>query len=447
MEILTWIILTALIFFGLGLFLGGYINSLRNKSKISALETEKFHLSDSVSELESQLIGKDTLLQQSEQERHQLQLNLVRKEGEIKSLGEKIETGKLELEKLEKRFQLEFENLATKLLERTSDKFTLKNKENIESILNPLNEKIKTFEQKVDQTHKENIATHSALKQQIFGLEKLNQQLSQEALNLTKALKGDNKAQGNWGEFVLKRVLEKSNLEEGREYFIQQSHIGEAGNRLMPDVVIQLPENKKMVIDSKVSLTAYERYSNTEDKDEQRKYLKEHITSLKFHVESLHKKKYDELYKIESPDFVLMFIPIEPALYVAQNEDNSFFYTAFEKNILLVSPTTLLSVLRTIDTLWKNEKQQQHAVEIAQHAGSLYHKFKILLDDLETVGNRLNSTSTAYESAMKKLTGNQNLIKDIDRLEKLGVSPKSRIENKWLKKADIDASETSASGY
>lgn len=423
---------------GIAFIVGGYIQKLRQQTQVGSLQSENSHLSERLNTYEAQLETRGNQLQESEQIREQLKMDLIRREEEQKTLIEKLESNKTELEKLEKRFQTEFENLANKLLETTSDKFTLKNKENIESILKPLNEKIKTFEEKVDQTHKENIAYHSSLKEQIFGLKELNQTMTQEAANLTKALKGDSKAQGNWGEFVLKRVLEKSNLEEGREFFIQQSTVAGDGSRLMPDVVVQLPDNKKMVIDSKVSLTAYERYSSSEDKEEQRKLLKEHINSLKLHIESLHKKKYDELYRIESPDFVLMFIPIEPALYLAQNEDNSFFYSAFEKNILLVSPTTLLSVLRTIDTLWKNEKQQQNAVEIAQHAASLYHKFKILLDDLETVGNRLNSTSQAYESAMKKLTGNQNLIKDIDRLEKLGVSPKSRIENKWLKKAQAD---------
>jgi DNA recombination protein RmuC len=262
--------------------------------------------------------------------------------------------------------------------------------------------------------------------------------MTKEATNLTRALKGDSKAQGNWGELVLENVLEKSNLVKDREYFVQQSFKREDGSRVMPDVIIHLPDNKRMVIDSKVSLTAYEKYTRAEDEEERKGHLKDHIRSIKLHIEQLSQKKYEDLYQTETPDFVLLFVPIEPALYIAQNEDSEFFYTAFNKNILLVSPTTLLSVLRTIDTLWKNEKQQQNAVEIAQHASSLYAKFKNLLDDLETVGNRLKSTSTAYESAMKKLTGKQNLIKDIDKLEKLGISPKSKIGTKWLKRSTDD---------
>src|SRR5690554_4623293 len=196
-----------------------------------------------------------------------------------------------------------------------------------------------------------------------------------------------------------------------------------------------------MVIDSKVSLTAYERYVNEEDETVKLQHLKEHIRSLHNHIKQLSQKKYEDLYKMTSPDFVLMFIPIEPALYLAQNNDSSFFYTAFQQNILLVSPTTLLSTLRTIDAIWSNEKQHQNALEIAQHASSLYHKFKILLDDLEAVGNRIESTRNAYSGAMKKLTGNQNLIKDITRLKKLGVAPKEEIKTAWLDRANVDSDE------
>jgi DNA recombination protein RmuC len=221
-------------------------------------------------------------------------------------------------------------------------------------------------------------------------------------------------------------------LVKDREYFVQQAHESEEGKKLLPDVVLHLPGDKRMVIDSKVSLVAYEKYVNEEDEGQRARCLKNHLRSLNSHIQDLSSKKYEDLYKMQSPDFVLMFIPVEPALYLAQNSDNSFFYTAFQKNILLVSPTTLLSVLRTIDTLWSNEKQQQNALEIANHAASLYHKFKLLLDELETVGSRLRSTTNAYDGAMKKLTGQQNLIKDIEQLETLGISPKQKISQKWL---------------
>lgn len=359
-----------------------------------------------------------------------------------KTLKNKLDNQENDQIEKQKQLRNEFELLANKIFEDKSSTFKKESKESIESILNPLKDKIKDFEKKVDDSQKESVGMHSALKTQLDSLKDLNQQMSKETINLTKALKGDSKAQGNWGEIVLENVLEKSGLEKDREYFVQQSFTLEDGSRVLPDVVIHLPDNKKMIVDSKVSLTAYEKYVSSEDKELKKKFLKEHVKSLKNHIAELNNKKYEDLYKIESPDFVLMFIPIEPALYLAQNEDQNFFYTAFNKNILLVSPTTLLSTLRTIDAIWKNEKQQQNAMEIAKHAASLYSKFKSLLDDLEIVGNRIRSTGTAYESAMKKLTGNQNLIKDIDKLDKLGVQPKSKISQKWLERANENKEHT-----
>ena len=366
---------------------------------------------------------------------------LTQKNSEYKNLQEKLEEQKAEVEKLQEKFTKEFENLANKILDQKSEKFTSLNKENIQNILNPLQEKIKTFEEKVEKNSNDFIERHAQLGKQLQFLNEQNVKISEEANNLTRALKGENKTQGNWGELILERVLEKSGLIKDREYFIQKVHQDVEGNKFLPDVVLHLPGDKKMVIDSKVSLVAYEKYANEENEEKRGKYLKEHLKSLNSHIQDLSSKKYEDLYKIQSPDFVLMFIPIEPALYLAQNFDNSFFYTAFQKNILLVSPTTLLSVLRTIDTLWSNENQQQNALEIANHAASLYHKFKILLDDLEVVGNRIISTSTAYETAMKKLTGQQNLIKDIEKLEVLGISPKQKIPQKWLAKAQAENGE------
>ncbi|NJW52763.1 DNA recombination protein RmuC [Salinimicrobium oceani] len=361
-----------------------------------------------------------------------LSTQLTQRDSEYRNLQEKLEAQKSELEKLQEKFSTEFENLANKILEQKSEKFTNINKENIEQILNPLQEKIKNFEEKVEKNSNDFIARHSQLGERLQQLHEQNIKISEEANNLTRALKGENKTQGNWGELILERVLEKSGLVKDREYFVQQAHESEEGKKLLPDVVLHLPGDKRMVIDSKVSLVAYEKYVNEEDEGQRARCLKDHLRSLNSHIQDLSSKKYEDLYKMQSPDFVLMFIPVEPALYLAQNSDNSFFYTAFQKNILLVSPTTLLSVLRTIDTLWSNEKQQQNALEIANHAASLYHKFKLLLDELETVGSRLRSTTNAYDGAMKKLTGQQNLIKDIEQLETLGISPKQKISQKWL---------------
>ncbi|MDT0643299.1 DNA recombination protein RmuC [Zunongwangia sp. F363] len=371
-------------------------------------------------------------------EKDLLSTSLTRKNADFDHLLERQREQKKEMENLQEKFSVQFENLANKILEQKSEKFTSLNKENIQNILNPLQEKIRTFEEKVSKNNDDFISRHAELGNYLKILNEQNLKISEEANNLTRALKGENKTQGNWGELILERVLEKSGLEKDREYFIQKAYKDEEGNKVLPDVVIHLPNDKKMIIDSKVSLSAYEKYVNEEDENLRSRYLKDHLKSLSNHILQLSAKKYEDLHGGDSPDFVLMFVPVEPALYLAQELDNSFFYTAFQKNILLVSPTTLLSTLRTIDTIWSNEKQQQNALEIANHAASLYHKFKILLDELEVVGNRLKSTSTAYNGAMKKLTGQQNLIKDIDKLESLGISPKQKLPQEWLKRAKIE---------
>ncbi|CAM4137842.1 DNA recombination protein RmuC [Gillisia limnaea] len=454
------IILIFIFALALGIYLGRLVSSLKNKGEQTVLKEQKIQLTLQIEDYKSQLnnqldnfkIEQHTIkseaavqLQKTENERDSIRKEkdflsdeLTRRNSEFENLQQRNLEQKEEVEKLQEKFTKEFENLANKILDQKSEKFTLLNKENIQNILNPLNEKIKVFEEKVERNNTDFIERHSQLGEYLKNLNEQSIKISEEANNLTKALKGENKTQGNWGELILEKVLEKSGLVKDREYFVQKAYTDEDGNKTLPDVVIHLPNDKRMVIDSKVSLTAYERYSNEENEDLKSKYLKAHVKSLSNHILELSSKKYEDIHKIKSPDFVLMFIPIEPALYLAQNTDGSFFYTAFQKNILLVSPTTLLSTLRTIDTIWSNEKQQHNATEIAKHAASLYHKFKLLLDDLETVGTRLDATSNAYQTAMKKLTGNQNLIKDIDKLEVLGISPKQKINKTWITQSYIE---------
>ena len=297
------------------------------------------------------------------------------------SLQQLLDSQKEEIVKIQEEAKLQFENLANKILEEKTLKFTEQNQQNLKNILNPLQEKITDFEKKVENTHKESIDYHAALRQQILGLKEMNLQMSKETLNLTKALKGDSKIQGNWGELVLERVLEKSGLEKGREYEIQKSFTTEEGNRVQPDVIINLPDGKKMIVDSKVSLTAYEKYINEEDDEQKSSFLKEHVNSLKRHVEQLGSKNYQHLYQMESPDFVLLFIPIEPAFAIALNEDTQLYNKAFERNIVIVTPSTLLATLRTIDSMWTNQKQQENAYEIARQAGALYDKFDGFVTD------------------------------------------------------------------
>ena len=392
---------------GLGaFFLGRYLAQLKQKGTSAILEAQ-------VAQERATNQQKSQALEVLQSEKERLSQDLIRSQSQGEHLTAKLNDQKKELENIQERFTSEFENLAQKILEAKSEKFTKQNQENLNLVLKPLQEKIEQFEKRVESTHKDNIDYHASLRQQIIGLTQLNEQMSREATNLTKALKGDSKLQGNWGELVLERVLEKSGLEKDREYYVQQSFTNEHGQRLLPDVVLHLPEGKKMIIDSKVSLTAYERFVNAEDEVEQLKQLKEHVGSLKKHVDQLSAKNYHDLYDIESPDFVLLFVPIEPAFAVALNQDNSLYTAAFEKNIVIVTPTTLLATLRTIDSMWSNEKQQQNALEIATHAGRLYDAFVRLSEDLLKVGEQMDRAKGTYADAMNKLTdGKGNLVGD-----------------------------------
>jgi DNA recombination protein RmuC len=423
-----------------GFFIGKYVASLQHNSEKSATNERANLLQSQFDELKNNTEKQFSELTKEREdirrEKDFLNTELTRRNAEYENLKLQNTSQKEEVEKLQEKFTKEFENLANKILDEKSNKFTEQNKENIKNILNPLQEKINTFEKKVEQTHKESIDYHAALRQQIVGLKDLNEQMSKETTNLTKALKGDSKMQGNWGELVLERVLEKSGLEKDREYFVQQSFTLDDGQRVMPDVVIYLPDSKKMVIDSKVALTAYERYSNEENEDLRGTHLKEHITSLKRHVDQLSEKNYQDLYDIESPDFILMFVPIEPAFAIAINQDSKLYNQAFEKNIVIVTPSTLLATLRTIDTMWNNEKQQRNAIEIARQAGALYDKFEGLVKDLTGVGKKIDDAKKDYSAAMNKLVeGRGNLITSVERLKKMGAKAKKSLPEAIIKRA------------
>lgn len=389
-------------------------------------------------QLEAQIVAKELI----RTEKDSLAIQLSKKEVDFENLWERNKEQKEEVEKLQEKFTIEFENLANKILEEKSNKFTEQNKENMKNILTPLQDKIQLFEKKVEDTHKESIDYHAALRQQILGLREMNIQMSKETINLTKALKGDSKMQGNWGELVLERVLEKSGLEKGREYEVQQAFTTQDGNRVFPDVVINLPDGKKMIVDSKVSLTAYEKYINEEDDTLKIGYQKEHVLSIKRHVEQLGAKNYQDLYQIESPDFVLLFIPIEPAFAMALNEDTSLYNKAFEKNIVIVTPATLLATLRTIDSMWTNQKQQENALEIARQAGALYDKFEGFVGDLIKIGKKIDESKTEYSSAMNKLVeGKGNLIVSVEKLKKMGAKAKKALPENIVNLADKDENQ------
>jgi len=434
----------------LGIYLGKALFLAKSKTEIVSLEER---LNASINQLQAQKnqfesdkinFEKQLQLSHSEKEnirteKDSLAIQLSKKEVDFENLWERHKEQKSEINELQDKFTKEFENLANKILEEKSAKFTEQNSENMKNILLPLQDKIHGFEQKVEQTHKESIDYHAALRQQIVGLSEMNAQMSKETLNLTKALKGDSKMQGNWGELVLERVLEKSGLEKGREYEVQQSFTTIEGNKVFPDVVINLPDGKKMIVDSKVSLVAYEKWVNEESEILKIEFLKEHVNSIKRHVEQLGNKNYHDLYQIESPDFVLLFIPIEPAFAIALNEDAALYNKAFDKNIVIVTPSTLLATLRTIDSMWANQKQQENAFEIARQAGALYDKFEGFVVDLVKIGNKIKDTKTEYENAMSKLVdGRGNLISSVEKLKKMGAKAKKSLPENIVTRASVE---------
>ncbi len=425
----------------IGVFIGKLLFLAKSQSEKSYLEErlnnlkEQYQIekSDWDTKLQQVIEEKETI----RNERESINIQLTKKEVDFENLWQRNQEQKEEVEKLQEKFTKEFENLANKILDEKSNKFTEQNKENMKNILSPLQEKIQLFEKKVDDTHKESIDYHAALRQQILGLRDMNIQMSKETLNLTKALKGDSKMQGNWGELILERVLEKSGLEKDREYFVQQSHTNGEGNRVFPDVVINLPDGKKMIVDSKVSLTAYEKFINEEDDSLKNGFLKEHVSSIKRHVEQLGDKNYQDLYQMESPDFVLLFIPMEPAFALALNEDTTLYNKAFEKNIVIVTPSTLLATLRTIDSMWANQKQQENAFEIARQAGALYDKFEGFVADLIKVGKKIDESKVEYQGAMSKLVdGKGNLITSVEKLKKMGAKAKKALPDNILNRAE-----------
>ncbi len=436
MDAIIGYIITGACFIIIGYFLGNYIQTLKTRSTQSTLLERENQLQKSLAQIEGRLIAAEKQQKDLQDEKEQLGNQIVRYQADLENLGLKNREQKEEVEKIQEKFTKEFENLANKILDEKSAKFTEQNRENIKNILTPLQEKIQLFEKKVEDSQKESVGMHSALKEQLANLHTQNLKITQEAENLTKALKGDSKMQGNWGELVLERVLEKSGLEKDREYTVQQSFTRADGTRVLPDVIINLPDGKKMIVDSKVSLTDYERFVNAEDEFRD-KFLKDHINSLRRHVDQLSAKKYEDLYEMESPDFVLMFIPIEPAFAIAINNDSSLYNKAFEQNIIIVTPTTLLATLRTIDSMWNNEKQQRNAMEIARQAGALYDKFEGFVTDLTKVGKKMDEAKIEYRGAMNKLVeGKGNIVNSIERLKKMGAKAKKSIPEAILKRAD-----------
>jgi DNA recombination protein RmuC len=362
--------------------------------------------------------------------------SLSASEADYRNLEEKLSERKKEVDTLQERFGAEFKNLANDILEKNSAKFTDLNKNSMSELLNPLKDKILTFEKKVEEAYDKELRDKISLREEVKKLYELNNRISEEANNLTRALKGDTKKQGDWGEVILETVLERSGLTKDREYRKQVISTNAGGETIKPDYLVMLPDNRHIIIDSKVSLVAYENFVNMDDENARPKFLKAHLESMKNHVKILSDKNYFSSLEFNTPDFVLMFVPIESSFSVALQADQELFNYAWEKRIVIVSPTTLLATMRTVASIWKMDKQSQHAFQIAEESGKLYDKFKLFMDDMVKVGNQLNSTRSTYEDAMKKLvTGRGNLVNQAEKIREMGAKNTRKIDEKIRQRA------------
>jgi DNA recombination protein RmuC len=390
------------------------------KAEINSLKNEKESLRADFKE------EKDRLLKELKEEQSKFleaSTSLEKARTFFKAQEEKITEQKKEIEETQKKLTTEFENIANKILDEKSKKFTEQNKTNLDTILNPLKERIKDFEEKVDKTYKADSTERTTLKAEIKQLVELNKQVSDEANNLTKALKGDNKAQGNWGEVILEKILERSGLSKERgEYKTQVTLTNSQNETIKPDAIIYLPDNKHIIIDSKVSLVAYQNFVVADTEELRAQYLKEHLNSLKGHIKGLSDKLYSSAGTLNTPDFVLLFLPIESSFGIAVQADQELFSYAWDRKIVVVSPSTLLATLRTISSIWKQELQTKNALEIAKQSGALYDKFAAFVEDLNDIGKNIERTQSSYNAAQNKLKeGKGNLLTRAKNIEALGA--------------------------
>ena len=404
-----------------------------NQQLTTALEVEK----EKNNALSRQLGESKRVVEEERSKVLDLNHTLATLEADYRNLEEKLKDQKKEAQDLQEKFTRDFENLANRIFEEKSRKFTEQNKSNLSDMLKPLGDRIIEFEKKIDQTHKDAIDKNAGLFNELKNLKELNLQMSEEARNLTRALKGDTKTQGAWGEFILESILEKTGLEKGREYLVQESFTTESGRRQQPDVILNLPDNRHIIIDSKVSLTAYDGYVNAETDEQRATSLKAHLQSIRQHMRILADKNYQKNYSENGLDFVIMFIPLEPAYLLAIQSERGLYEEAFDKRIVFVSPTLLLPSLQLIKTVWRQEYQNRHVLEIAKRAGDLYDKFVGFTDDLLTLGRHLESSKKFYEESMKKLSvGNGNLVSKVENLKKLGAKADKAIDPRLLSRAE-----------
>lgn len=396
------------------------------------LRQQKGQLQQSLEHAQSE---QQQLLQRATQAESQLQTLQATAQQERHSMDEKMRM----LQASEERLTQQFENLANKIFEQKSQGLQQQHQQTLNATLEPFKQQLDAFKRQVQTQYTDEAKERSALKSEIMTLRDLNKQMAHEAEALTKALKGDTKQQGNWGELVLERILEQSGLREGHEYQTQSHHRDEDGRSFKPDVIVHLPNQKDVVIDSKVSLSAYERYFNCDDEQQKERLLNEHVQSLKQHIKQLGKKNYQQLEGLRTLDYVLMFVPVEPAFLLAVDREPELIKMALEQQIMLVSPTNLLVALRTVHNIWQYEYQNRNAEKIAAEAGKLYDKFVGFIDDLDKVGNSLRTLDNRYQDAMKKLsTGRGNLVSRVENFREMGVQTSKRIGDNWLDGVDED---------
>lgn len=437
-----------IVFLIAGLILGTLIGWLISKSKfISSTDNtlidaqkEIAGLIGVMSEIKKANTIKDTIIDD-------LNKKLAMQEGEVsrwktncENLEQKFNEEKKNIEVLFAELKSQFTNIANEVVVQNSTRIQEEHKSKLEDVLTPFKQKIEKFEQEVKDNHISRVRENEQLKEQISMLHKANISIGEEAKNLTAALKGQVKTQGNWGEMILETVLEKSGLVKGREYFVQASMTTEDGRRLQPDVVINLPESRNLVIDSKVSLIAYERFFSESDEQLKEQHIKDHISSIRKHIKDLSSKNYQNLYKLHTLDFVMLFIPVEPAFIAAVDKDPELFNEAFQSNIVIVSTSTLLATLRTVASIWRLENQNKNATEIARQAADLFDKIAAHIDDLVSVGKKLDDAQTSYDAAMNKLqTGKGNIVSRVESLRKLGLKTNKQINQKVIDSStDLD---------
>ena len=402
--------------------------------QIKELKSEALDTSESLKQAQEALSEEQV---KSAQTISSLQAKLEAAQEKIKEQQENFAAQREQAKADKESMANEFKVLAEKILDEKTKQFKTTNSEELDKLLAPFKQKLTDFETTVKENHKEELKNSGALMENIKALKNMNDQLTAEASGLAKALRGDTKKQGNWGEFVLERALEMSGLTKNQEFFVQNSETTADGRRLQPDVIIQLPEDKKIIVDSKVSLVSWEAYANAEEEDS-KKHMKSLIASIQTHIKQLSEKDYPQLYDGATPEFVLLFIPIEAAFMEATKFDGTLYELAFSKKIILVSTSTLLATLKTIAMAWRQEKQTRNVIEIADAGGKLYDKFVGLSEDLLKLGDQFNTAQKTYESSMNKMVdGRGNLITQVERLKKLGSKTKKELDSRMIERANL----------